>query len=246
MSSLQSTTNSYATAIESYYSNWSITKQKIDDEYTLSKEQNSEIADLITKISELKEQLTTEAARSSELLDEARETLNIVTNASLSSVFSKRSEERRTARRWWTFAVFMAVASFLGAIYYAITHIQVNSMSDWSVWLLRLTLITPFVYLIYFVTSQYNHERDLEERYAFKSLIAQTLQNYAKVLNDEFIDESNASDVQPKILDFTIESMKSVYKEPHKNVLNTETRLRFNPKSAQTEAEAKSVEVEKG
>jgi hypothetical protein len=41
------------------------------------------------------------------------------------------------------------------------------------------------VYFLHFIMKQYNRERDLEEKYAFKSLVSQTIKNNTKLLKDE-------------------------------------------------------------
>lgn len=246
LAALLASAKTYTQSIEAYYTSWSATKQKIDDEYKLAQDNNAEIEKLVTKTTGLEAKLTTEAQRATDLLDDARKTLDIVTDGSLSTVFKKRSEERQKARRWWTIAVFVAVVAFIGAVWYALSGLKVDGAGEIGIWFLRLILVTPFGYLLFFVTSQYNRERDLEERYAFKSLVAQTLQNNTKLLRDEFvkITEDPDATIVNKVMDFTIESMKGVYKEPYKNI-NVVSKFKWNPRNSQLEAEAQTVESDK-
>lgn len=244
LSALLTSTQTFASSIETYYASWSTTKDKIDEEYKEAQEQNETLARYIKDTQDLKAELKREADRSAELLSDARNTLDIVTNTGLSSEFIKRSKDRRKARRWWTFFVALSVLMFALSVLFAVTQVAaiVSGQGELTIWILRLAVVIPFAYILYFVTRQYSHERDLEEKYAFKGLIGQTLMNNTKLLRDEFLTDDAGVETREKILDFTIEAMKSIYKEPY-GTTKMESKFKFNPKTAHAEAEVKAREI---
>jgi hypothetical protein len=244
LQSLLTSSQTYATSIESYYATWSETKGKIDAQLEEAQEQNKTLKVYTKQTTELKGKLTDELKRSKTLLDDARKTLDIVTDSALSSAFQKRSEKRKTSRRWWFVIVILAVGLFVAAVLLAVNKVakDIADQNAVSVWVLKLVLVTPFVYILYFVTKQYSRERDLEEKYAFKALISQTIQNNTKLLKDEFINGKTVDrDIELKIIDFTVESLKSVYKEPFSEA-SLETKIKLNPFKTTVEAEAKQTE----
>lgn len=238
------TAETNATQIQSYYDNWAAIKQKIDNEFKTAKNQNSTIASYISEAESLKEKYDEEMVRADDLLKEARQTLDIVSNNAVASFYQKRSNNRMRSRRWWALFVALAIIMLGAAVIYSVENVanDIANESQFGVWVLKLGIISPFAYVLYFVGKQYNHERDLEEKYLFKSLIAQTIRNNTKLLRDEFIgeDEKN-TDVETKILDFVISSMQSVYSEPY-GKSKTESKIKFNPRNTQIEAEARQSE----
>lgn len=245
LENLLETTQSYAGSIEEFYKDWTATKTKIDTQLANAKDKNQTLSGYLKEGETLKAKLDGELERSDGLLADARKTLELITDSSLSSAFKQRSNDRKKARRLWTGAVVLAVALFAGSVVFAITQLAptVQGFEELNIWILRLAVVVPFAYILFFVTRQYSHERDLEEKYAFKSLVSQTLRNNTKLLNDEFSQGEPNPNVQAKILDFTIESMKGVYKEPYKSS-SMESRLKLNPFKKNIEAEAKVKESE--
>lgn len=245
LASLLSTSQTYVSSIETYYTSWSTTKEKIDGEYEEALEQNKTIKEYAKETANLKSKLTIEEKRAEALLKDARKTLGLVTVGSLSSVFQKRSDDRLKSRKNWAKAVIGAVILLAGAVIVAIFVVaaDIKDASGPSVWVLKLALLAPFVYILYFVTKQYSHERDLEEKYAFKALVSQTIQNYTKLLRDEFINgkKKDIKEIEEKIIDFTVESLRGVYKEPY-STTTVESRIRFDPRKPVVEAESRQSE----
>lgn len=237
---------SNASQIQKYYDSYSTTKSKIDSELKQAKSHNTTIGNYITSAEDLKTKYDEEMVRADDLLKEARKTLDIVTNSSIASVYKKRSENRMKSRRWWALFVAIAIGMLGGAVIYSVENVanDIANEAQFGVWVLKLGIISPFAYVLYFVGKQYTHERDLEEKYMFKSLIAQTIRNNTKLLRDEFVDEESPDDkVSSKILDFVVGSMKSVYSEPFEKKTKMESRFKFNPRNTTIEAEAKETDT---
>ncbi len=244
LATLLSTSQTYADSIETYYTTWAATKEKIDEELIDAKKQNKLLKVYSEESENLKQSLESELIRSKSLLDDARQTLDIVTNSALSSVFKTRSNDRKESRKKWGWGVTVAILLFIASVAYTVLELaeDLKDENDFTVWILKLALVTPFIYILFFVTRQYTHERDLEEKYAFKSLVSQTIQNNTKLLRDEFMQQDDANpEVELKIVDFTIESLRGIYREPY-NTTTFESKFKFNPSKSSVEAEAKQKE----
>lgn len=239
------TTSTYINEIKAYKDSFDTIKENIDKELETAETQNSTLAGYIDEATQLKSKLEEEKQRSSELLDDARNTLKLVTDGSLSKVFIERSEQRRNARRMWSGAVVAYFVVFVYALNHIINNVANANGSNGTVasWSIRLAVSAPFVYFLYFVIKQYTHERDLEEKYAFKALIAQTINNNTKLLKDEFGELANdVNKMHDKILDFTIASLQAVYREPFKES-SIRSKLKFNPKNTDIAAEVEQSET---
>ena len=239
------TTTTYIQEIKSYKESFDEVKETIDKELEAAETQNSTLATYIDEATKLKAKLEEEKKRSGELLDDARNTLKLVTNGSLSKVFIERSEERKKARRVWAGVVVLYFIAFVFALNHIIENVASENGSNGTVasWSIRLAVSAPFVYFLYFVIKQYSHERDLEEKYAFKALIAQTINNNTKLLKDEFGQLANdVNKMNDKILDFTVTSLKAVYREPFKES-SIRSKLKINPKNTDIAAEVEQSET---
>lgn len=185
---LYNTTTTYIEEIKNFKDQFDTVKKSIDDELVAAGEKNTTIAGYIEEVTTLKTQLSEEATRSKTLLDDARGTLQLITDGSLSTVFIKRADERKKSRNRWMAGIVVYFLFFVAAISYIIDKVASDTsvQSNIGAWTLKLALSAPFIYFLYFITKQYSHERDLEEKYAFKALISQTINNNTKLLKDEF------------------------------------------------------------
>lgn len=239
LTTLLDTTQNYADSIQTYYTSWTETKQKIDTELVNAKKQNRVIKEYSAETEKLKETYEAELERSGSLLDEARTTLDIVSNSASASVFKTRSQDRRKARKWWSLAVFLAVVLFAGSVLFAVLVAigEIKDQDSLSVWVLKLAIITPFAYTLYFVARQYTHERDLEEKYMFKALVSQTIRNNTKLLRDEFLTgDSVDKETEKMVVGFVIKSLEGVYKEPFTKS-SVFSKLKLDPRKPAVEAE---------
>lgn len=239
------TTSTYIKEIKDYKDNFDVVKQSIDTELETAEKQNKTLTEYISDATDLKTKLEEEKTRSTELLDDARKTLKLITDGSLSTVFIERSNQRKTARRWWALAVIIYFGIFVAALNHIINNVANTNGSTGTIasWSIRLAVSAPFAYFLYFVIKQYSHERDLEEKYAFKALISQTISNNTKLLKDEFSEYAQKdTKMYEKILDFTISSLKAVYREPFKES-SIRSKLKFNPKNTDIAAEVEQSET---
>lgn len=244
MQAAYTTASTYIKEIKDYKESFDTVKGSIDEELELASKQNETLSQYITETQNLKATITDETKRAKTLLDDARNTLQIVTNSSLSSVFVERSREREKSRKRWLWGVLAYFTIFVGALYFIITEVAKDNAikGEIGAWVLKVAITAPFIYLLYFLTKQYTQERDLEEKYAFKALISQTISNNTKLLKDEYSTHANNNpEVYDKMLNFTVESMKQIYNEPFKQT-SFASKLKFSPKNTDVSAEVTQKE----
>lgn len=243
--SLYNTTTTYIEEIKNFKDQFDTIKDSIESELATASEKNTTINSYVEELDKLKTELSEEADRSKTLLDDARETLQLITDGSLSTVFIKRSSELKDSRNRWIKGIVVYFIFFVSTIFFIIERVagDVGLQGSIGAWTLKLAVSAPFIYFLYFLTKQYSHERDLEEKYAFKALISQTINNNTKLLKDEFENSPGEKDpvVSSKILDFTIDSLKSVYREPFKES-SLKSKLKVNPKNSAVSAEVERSE----
>jgi len=157
-------------------------------------EKNKEIRPTIERINELKV--------------DAENTLEIVTSGGLAGSFGSRAEEIFKSKRWW--AGGMWVSAVLITISFFAFYLMSKDFSFNALIILRLGIVSPLIFVLGFSAKQCSKERNLLEKYEFKSVLAQSLQSYTKLLRDEFKEKE-----ENKILEFILSSINAVYKEPY-------------------------------
>jgi len=104
------------------------------------------------------------------------------------------------------------------------------------VWFMRVLLLAPSYFLVFFSFRQYVHERMLEENYAHKSAIAQTLPSYSELVTNASVrDEITASATRvafelPRVND-NKNSSNFVHKKLDELTNKIEKIVNFNEKS---------------
>jgi len=105
--------------------------------------------------------------------------------------------------------------------------------SDYVKFLLRVTLTSPGVFLAWFGAEQYAKERFFLEQYEFKTAAALALENYTKLLKDNYAEKKD------EIFKLNLELIRSVYKEPIFIKPKTGWFAKFKMPTTDTEVEAK-------
>lgn len=72
---------------------------------------------------------------------------------------------------------------------------------------LRLTLIFPAIYAVYFSTSEFRNTNKLKEEYDFKSSVAVALHHFTKLVNDSKEDKEGTQR-------FLMDSIAEIFKSP--------------------------------
>ncbi len=108
-----------------------------------------------------------------------RELLQKAVSAGLFGVFKERHELLAKGRNFWRWAVI--ASSF--AVVAGIVFVSFNWESKPDIiFFVRLGVMVPLAFLMYFTAAQYRKERQAEEEYAFKSAISFSLEPYRDLL----------------------------------------------------------------
>jgi uncharacterized protein YoxC len=75
---------------------------------------------------------------------------------------------------------------------------------------LKLTVSLPFIFAVYFSSRQYNKERSIVERYAFKAAQAKSLSAFSATVREMDSSEQGQAEAQK----FVISSVEKIYAQP--------------------------------
>lgn len=125
--------------------------------------------------------------------------------ASLFETFKQRKLELKAPVNFWKWAVpIMAIATVLWIFFLFKGHTDIKSIQEWwELFAVNTLKSIPAIFLLLFSISQYKKERNFQEEYAFKSVVALTIEAYSNQLNDS----KNRDDLIMK-------SVLEVYKSP--------------------------------
>lgn len=168
---------------------------------------------LLNESAHLKANITTNFTESERLKTEIGKILDLVRDTGLANSFDKRRK-----RSQWSSLIALGIVIF-GVIISAISIYKVFLTTEGQVlfdkinndhikFLLRLTLTAPGVFMAWFGAAQYSKERYFLEQYEFKTAAALALENYTKLLKDNYASQEN------EIFALSLELIRSVYKEP--------------------------------
>ena len=150
---------------------FSVESKKILDEIEANKNQTDVFkAEIQANLDSTKENIS----RITEVTD-------LITDTGFANSFSKREKMLRFSAGIWM-GVF--ILAFCGLVY-TIYHLFFTGdpgVPEMQIIFYRLTLTSPFLFLIGIALKQYGHERDLNERYAFKATIAAVVRSHADFL----------------------------------------------------------------
>jgi hypothetical protein len=148
--------------------------------------------------------------KNTELQGVIEEHLQKAVGASLFTVFDRRGALLSKGRKVWGWLLVAAVILVVGITLY-VAYAAKGSID--VAFYIRLAVVAPCAFIIYFVASQYRHERRAEEEYAFKSAISMSLEPYRDLLIRMREDEEDTL-----ASDFVKELMLEVFDNPAKRI----------------------------
>lgn len=171
---------------------------------------------------------------SKKYLENIRENSIIAADTTYSSEFGKRKMELEKSSRFWLISIIVSLVG-LFIFQFLIFFNQQDNIKNFeaaSLWLIKISMSVPFVAFFIFAVKNYSDTRRYIEKYAFKYVKGAAIRNYIKLLNDEYADLD-----RDQLLDFTIESFNSIFKEPYQDIKNNKLKFSFD-------GEAKSMIAE--
>lgn len=176
-------------------------------------QQKKEYSDLKTELEELKKNYE-------ELEQLARNQLGLVSMESLANAFAtEKSRLEESIGKWFKRTFWTSVVltfAVLGVAIWQVLHEKTLFKLSFAV---RIPMIFPIIYYLYFVVSQYKREKRLLEEYSFKTSIARSFEAYRKVLKEESTNEQDLLKKNELIID----TIKDVYSSPMRNIIKNRT-----------------------
>lgn len=156
---------------------------------------------------------------SENLTNDIRNTLDMTSAHSLSTEIQAQRKKLDKAVLLWGIAVTIAILAFataLGLIFYTLfldknSKGLITSINGTSVFLTVLSkalFTSPFIFALYFTTTNFSRTREYRDRYVAKEISAKNLQAYVKLLRDEFPENSDER------LAFALHNMQAIYNDP--------------------------------
>lgn len=166
-----------------------------------------------------KEEIDSLKEESHTLTNDIRNTLGLTSAYSLSIAHEDQRKRLDKSLKWWGGAVGSSVlilAGALGVIFYTLfmddgSGDVIRSIGGASVFLTVMSkalFTSPFIFALYFTTSNFGRTRDLRDRYLSKEIAAKNLQAYTKLLRDEFPKN------EQERLDFALHNVQAIYDDP--------------------------------
>lgn len=169
----------------------------------LSTEQANDIAQSLVSVNETKEQV--------------EQISGIVIDGGFAETFERRKmqiEQNLSGKLSWRNIMLASVVLLVLAVLLPFTtfldsYISFGELVGTNGFFVRFFYTSPFIFLILFSSIQYSKERQLLEKYAFKSASAAAVRNHI----DYLIKNFTGNDVA--VSAFAVEVFKSIYTEPY-------------------------------
>ncbi len=194
---------------------------------------------ILNESTQLKADIATNLTVSQRLKTEIGNILDLVRDTGLANSFDRRRKRSQTSSLIGLGIIILGVIISAVSINKVFLTTEGQALfdkieSDYIKFLLRLTLTAPGVFMAWFGASQYSKERYFLEQYEFKTAAALALENYTKLLKDNYTGK------EKEIFDLNLELIRSVYKEPSYIKPKTSLFARAKMPLTNTEVETKT------
>lgn len=143
-------------------------------------------------------------------ITEAKRLLGLSADAALGSKFSLREGKVSKSLIWWRVAVGVSVAVAVAWSVVVFLCLATKTALPYLDIIVNLVKTSPGFILMGYIMAQYNKERAIEEEYAFRSAISETINAYADLLAGQDGKDSLNASRQTMLLD----AIKQVYAKP--------------------------------
>lgn len=204
-------------------------KIKIDTAKNVILENERKVVDSSNIISRLQTESTSNSESIGEFKSEAESDLEkikniygMAANAGLGGEFDKSRKHIEKNLKVWRIHIISATSLLflffilffifqLSIVDYDLSRVKINDAI-----LTRLLMSAPIIFYLVFSTSQYNRNKMLYERYAYKTAISLSIEAHMSLLLR--IDKQGDGMVSDKVLDFILSGFRKIYREPYKKI----------------------------
>ena len=175
--------------------------QSSEQSKTTFEEQNKNIEEIRKKIDSLEEEIVNQLGRAA--------------SGVLAQAFDERQGKLESELKKWENYLFWSTLFLFGVgVFFFLYSFYVDI--NYQYWL-KISVLFPIIYTVWFSGRQYEKERKIVEQYAFKSAKAKSLSAFSKLVEDAGDNESgpNRKETKERTQQFIIESMKEIYKAPN-------------------------------
>jgi hypothetical protein len=145
----------------------------------------------------------------------AKDQLGIVSMESLANSFaSEASKLERSANKWFWLIIGSTIILILAIFGVALWQVYKEQSLLKPSFAIRLPLVSPILYFLFFAHHQYSREKRLWEEYSFKASIARSFEAYRKVIKEEITEPQE----KPEKVKFILETIRGVYSSPMINI----------------------------
>jgi hypothetical protein len=191
---------------------------------TLKSALDTERLGLVTTIQEAQDSLESIEGSKLEInqrLEEAKRLLGLSGDVALGGKFSQREiAVKGTLTKWLNRIIQSAIIAVIWAVI-VFTWFKADTGIAYLDLLVNLVKTSPGFIIMGFIMAQYNKERALEEEYAFRAAVAETINAYADLLEGKDEKDLKNESRQKMLLD----AIKQVYAKPqmHKENIKAKT-----------------------
>lgn len=143
-------------------------------------------------------------------ITEAKRLLGLSADAALGGKFSLREGKVSKSLFWWRIAVGVSVAVAIAWSVVVFLCLATKTTLPYLDIIVNLVKTSPGFILMGYIMAQYNKERAIEEEYAFRAAISETINAYADLLAGHDGKDSVNTSRQSMLLD----AIKQVYSKP--------------------------------
>ncbi len=165
----------------------------------------------------LEKQIEESLVRSKSKLTEVEKIADLITDTGFANSFQKREKMLRWSASVWLVILCASIGGLVWFLAFLFSDYLSNltTVPELPVLLLRLTLTSPLLFIIGIATHNYGKERELNERYAFKSTIAEVMRNHA-----DFLLVQTTKKTTEENIGFIRNTIKNIYAEPFETTLD--------------------------
>lgn len=190
-------------------------KQPVDEALTVANEYKATINKQSQDVEGIKKQGSSLIKNVKDLEVLIKNQLGLVNATVLSNSFQKQADQLKgSVERWFKWVKIMTLVLFVLA--FGIVAWQLLTFNTlWNVnFLIKLTLTSPVIFILIFVTKQYSREKRLLDEYSFKAAVALSFEAYRKLIKEEGTEGVDKN----KIVEFIISSVNNIYTSPMENM----------------------------